>query len=41
MTDEVLAELITGLCSLKKVKMLNLIREEIGHKSLDALRKLF
>jgi hypothetical protein len=41
LTDELLAALITGLCLLKKVKMLNLIRQEIGLKSLEALKKLF
>jgi len=41
LTDELLAALITGFCLLKKVKMLNLIRQEIGLKSLEALKKLF
>jgi len=36
-----LDEIISGLCLLKKVKILNLVREEIGPKSLEALKRLF
>jgi len=40
LTDELLAAIISGLCLQKKVKMLTLAREEIGPKSLEALKRL-
>jgi len=40
LTDELLAAIISGFCLQNKVKMLTLVREEIGPKSLEALKRL-